>query len=1003
MVKLKEELWKTLLDLKEDEFKHFKWFLEQENLLEGFSGIPVSRLEMADRKDTVDLMVQNYQDDGARELTKNILEKIGRNDLVSVLVRKDLKNHEKEQLAETKAEIKQMIQERQKRIDEISRSAEISSKSADRHIADSRQAFEVLQKSVERSLDNLIEDIEKKQETSRKQAEGFIGGLEKEISELTKRTNAYLVLSDDMKRVYCGDVEQSLPDNPERCDPSRSVLGKQSFSSGRFYYEVLVKGKSSWDLGVVKGAIARKGKIHARPQDGYWTICLREGNKYQASAEYLKVKRQPERVGVFVDYERGSVYFYDVDSTDLIHNFTDCAFTEKLYPFFSPGLHYDDYIERLIGWLELRDLCIDVYQRSVFSRPAVKKLLSPEYKALLFRIQHTLQLCEAIMAKIKEELWYILQHLKEDEFKHFKWFLEQENLLEGFSGIPVSRLETADRKDTVDLMVQNYLDDGARKGLGSCGPGLKSAWGGPGDKYAANENNPVDLSFNHTLKKVGVFVDYDEGLVSFYNVDSADLLYSFTVCTFIEKVQVKGKTDLLGVAKQSVKRKGPILGSPKYCFWTVWFRHGDKYTANENNPVDRLLEKVGVFVNYDEGLVSFYNVDSADLLHSFTGCTFTEKLNPYFSPCTNVGGVNSAPLIITPVDRPLNHRTQDFGGPEQCERKTAMPMKVLQSAVEVTLDADTAHPNLVLYDDGTQVYLSDEEKNLPCNPERFSRCVNVLGKQSFSSGRFYFEVQVKGKTDLLGVAKQSVKRKGTILGSPKYCFWTVWFRHGDKHAANENNPVDRPLEKVGVFVNYDEGLVSFYNVDSADLLYSFTGCTFTEKLNPYFSPCTNVGGVNSAPLIITPVDRPLNHRTQDFGVANQSVERKGQTILTPERGFWTVWLRHGDEYAANENNPVDLPFNRLLEKVGVFVDYDESLGIGKGGGRGGGREGEEEGGEEGEGEGGEEGEGGRKRRGKGRSCWRKRRRNPVRLSPEERDRSGRHVNQEARNLGPPDG
>ena len=86
MVKLKEELWRTLQNLKKDEFKDFKWFLEEENPLEGFPGIPVSRLEMADRKDTVDLMVQNYQGDGARELTKKILEKIGRNDLVLVLV-----------------------------------------------------------------------------------------------------------------------------------------------------------------------------------------------------------------------------------------------------------------------------------------------------------------------------------------------------------------------------------------------------------------------------------------------------------------------------------------------------------------------------------------------------------------------------------------------------------------------------------------------------------------------------------------------------------------------------------------------------------------------------------------------------------------------------------------------------------------------------------------------------------------------------------------------------
>ncbi|KAI4787986.1 hypothetical protein KUCAC02_036135 [Chaenocephalus aceratus] len=59
-------------------------------------------------------------------------------------------------------------------------------------------------------------------------------------------------------------------------------------------------------------------------------------------------------------------------------------------------------LPRLIGWLELRDL-MDVYLRSVFSRPAVKKLLLPEYKALLYRIQHTLQLCVSSPTPSK---WY---------------------------------------------------------------------------------------------------------------------------------------------------------------------------------------------------------------------------------------------------------------------------------------------------------------------------------------------------------------------------------------------------------------------------------------------------------------------------------------------------------------------------------------------------------------------------------------------------------------------
>uniref|UniRef100_UPI0009B4D377 tripartite motif-containing protein 47-like n=1 Tax=Monopterus albus TaxID=43700 RepID=UPI0009B4D377 len=86
--------------------------------------------------------------------------------------------------------------------------------------------------------------------------------------------------------------------------------------------------------------------------------------------------------------------------------------------------------------------------------------------------------------------------------------------------------------------------------------------------------------------------------------------------------------------------------------------------------------------------------------------------------------------------------------------------RVQQFAVDVTLDPDTAHPNLILSDDGKQVHCGDVKKNLPDKPERFSKCVSVLGKQSFSSGRFYFEVQVKGKTGWdLGVARESVNRK----------------------------------------------------------------------------------------------------------------------------------------------------------------------------------------------------------------------------------------------------
>ncbi|XP_035856459.1 E3 ubiquitin-protein ligase TRIM21-like isoform X2 [Sander lucioperca] len=186
--------------------------------------------------------------------------------------------------------------------------------------------------------------------------------------------------------------------------------------------------------------------------------------------------------------------------------------------------------------------------------------------------------------------------------------------------------------------------------------------------------------------------------------------------------------------------------------------------------------------------------------------------------------------------------------------------RVQLCAVDVTLDPDTAHPYLFLSDDGKQVSNSDLKKNVPDNPERFADSNCVLGKQSFSSGSFYFEVQVKGKTEWdLGVARESINRKGDITLSPEGGYWTIWLRNGNEYEALEDPSVplfrkSRP-QKVGVFVDYEEGLVSFYDVDTVALIYSFTGCSFTEKLFPYFSPGTDYESMNnSAPLIISPVN-----------------------------------------------------------------------------------------------------------------------------------------------------
>ncbi|XP_060781037.1 E3 ubiquitin-protein ligase TRIM39-like [Neoarius graeffei] len=182
----------------------------------------------------------------------------------------------------------------------------------------------------------------------------------------------------------------------------------------------------------------------------------------------------------------------------------------------------------------------------------------------------------------------------------------------------------------------------------------------------------------------------------------------------------------------------------------------------------------------------------------------------------------------------------------------------LKETVDVTLDPDTAHPDLILSADGKQVTLGDKRQNLPDTPQRFDYCVCVLGKQSFSSGRFYYEVQVRGKTAWdLGVVRENINRKGMITLKPQNGFWTVALRNENQYQACAGPPVPltlrEKLETVGVFVDYEEGLVSFYDVKSRSHIYSFTGQSFTEKLYPFFSPSLNYGGKNSAPLIISPV------------------------------------------------------------------------------------------------------------------------------------------------------
>ncbi|CAM5157142.1 unnamed protein product [Eretmochelys imbricata] len=190
--------------------------------------------------------------------------------------------------------------------------------------------------------------------------------------------------------------------------------------------------------------------------------------------------------------------------------------------------------------------------------------------------------------------------------------------------------------------------------------------------------------------------------------------------------------------------------------------------------------------------------------------------------------------------------------------KICLDMKEMleRFTVDVTLDPDTAHPSLILSEDQKTVTYEDKQQDLPDNIKRFDTYPIVLGFNKLTGGRHYWEVEVGDKTNwTLGVCTESVTRKGKIYLSPENGFWTVCLRYKEYKALTSHlTPLSMSVRpsRVGIFLDYEAGEVSFYNVTDKSHLFTFTD-TFSGTLHPYFYTGYKEGFRNTSPLIICPV------------------------------------------------------------------------------------------------------------------------------------------------------
>ncbi|XP_077015563.1 ret finger protein-like 4B [Tamandua tetradactyla] len=152
--------------------------------------------------------------------------------------------------------------------------------------------------------------------------------------------NPFLVLSDDLKSVQCGNICHNPMEDLERFTQIACVLGTPRFSFGRHYWEVEVGRGKEWTLGVCKESVNRKEKSHLSSELGFWVISLKENVLRPSSFPQTAISASPDldRVGIFLDVEMEEVKFFDVRNDVLIYTNSQLSSLEALRPFFCPEL-----------------------------------------------------------------------------------------------------------------------------------------------------------------------------------------------------------------------------------------------------------------------------------------------------------------------------------------------------------------------------------------------------------------------------------------------------------------------------------------------------------------------------------------------------------------------------------------------------------------------------------------------------------------------------------------
>ncbi|XP_076742387.1 tripartite motif-containing protein 16-like [Maylandia zebra] len=154
----------------------------------------------------------------------------------------------------------------------------------------------------------------------------------------------------------------------------------------------------------------------------------------------------------------------------------------------------------------------------------------------------------------------------------------------------------------------------------------------------------------------------------------------------------------------------------------------------------------------------------------------------------------------------------------------------LQYSRQITLDLNTAHPQLILSEGNRVARLTIKKQLYPDHPDRFTQRQQVLSRESLT-GRCYWEVEMGPASATVAVTYKDISRTGDE--SEFGCNDRSWALENSVEFIHNSmsNTISGPRSaRIGVYLDHSAGVLSFYWISNTMTLLHRVQTTFSQPL-----------------------------------------------------------------------------------------------------------------------------------------------------------------------------